>query len=126
MSELWNNVKGPNVKIIGKQDKGRGEVKLRCSCNRRLSYYIGVKSWDSFSELSQWFDTGCPREGADMKHDHEQCLSVSLSFSLGQFVWRTLTMRLKQAPAPTSSGNRNLGPEVWYLDGTPHHPLVTL
>ena len=61
-----------------------------------------------------------------MKHDHEQCLSVSPSFSLGQFLWRTLTMRLKQAPAPASSGNRNLGPEVWYLDGTPQHPLVTL
>lgn len=67
-----------------------------------------------------------PREGADLEHYHEQYLSESLSFSLGQFVWRTLTMRLKQAPTPASSGNKNLGPEVWYLDDTPQHPLVTL
>lgn len=37
MSELWNNVEGPNVEIIGNVDKSRGEVKLRCSCNRKLS-----------------------------------------------------------------------------------------
>lgn len=78
MRELWNNVKGPNVEIIGSRIRQRGSQTGDEAATEDLVDYTESKAGWLFRAVTG-SDAGCPQEGADLEHYHEQYLSESLS-----------------------------------------------